>query len=92
MKPVRISNLEVADLRVDRLSVSQIEAGKIVASEVDALVVTASELKNIGGSHGGESASPSIIRELMGYKKPFGDCGCIQGSAVQKEESKKRLR
>ncbi|XP_050470996.1 uncharacterized protein LOC126864090 isoform X2 [Bombus huntii] len=85
-EPVRITNLEVADLRVDRLSVSQIEAGKIVASEVDALVVTASELKNIGGSME-ESLSPSIIRELMAIRSHLETVAAsrVQG---QKEESK----
>ncbi|XP_054013155.1 titin isoform X1 [Hylaeus anthracinus] len=66
-EPVRISNLEVGDLRVDRLSVSQIEASKIVASEVDALLITASELKSLGATVE-DSFSPSIIKELMAIR------------------------
>lgn len=66
-EPLRISSLEVGDLKVDRLSVSQIEAHKIVASEVDAMMITASELKG-GISSVEESFSPAIIRELMAIR------------------------
>lgn len=65
-EPLRISTLEVGDLKVDRLSVSQIEAHKIMASEVDAMIITASELR--GGSSVEESFSPAIIRELMAIR------------------------
>ncbi|XP_072766802.1 uncharacterized protein [Anoplolepis gracilipes] len=66
-EPLRISTLEVGDLKVDRLSVSQIEAHKIVASEVDAMMITASELKGGSGSVE-DSFSPAIIRELMAIR------------------------
>ncbi|XP_029675268.1 uncharacterized protein LOC115242848 isoform X1 [Formica exsecta] len=66
-EPLRISSLEVGDLKVDRLSVSQIEAHKIVASEVDAMMITASELRG-GTSSVEESFSPAIIRELMAIR------------------------
>ncbi|CAK9797571.1 hypothetical protein ANTQUA_LOCUS1227 [Anthophora quadrimaculata] len=89
-EPVRISNLEVGDLRVDRLSVSQIEAGKIVASEVDALVITASELKNIGGGME-ESLSPSIIRELMAIRSHLEIVAASRTLESQKEESSKQV-
>ncbi|GAB1865576.1 hypothetical protein CAJAP_06655 [Camponotus japonicus] len=66
-EPLRISTLEVGDLKVDRLSVSQIEAHKIMASEVDAMMITASELRGDSSSVG-ESFSPAIIRELMAIR------------------------
>lgn len=64
-EPLRISSLEVGDLKVDRLSVSQIEAHKIMASEVDAMVIATSELR---GAMEESHLSPAIIRELIAIR------------------------
>ncbi|XP_034195574.2 uncharacterized protein LOC117611649 [Osmia lignaria lignaria] len=84
-EPVRISNLEVGDLRVDRLNVSQIEAGKIVASEVDALVITASELKSMTGMLA-EGLSPSIIKELIAIRSHLETVAASQAQQSQVRE------
>ncbi|XP_029055522.2 proteoglycan 4 [Osmia bicornis bicornis] len=81
-EPVRISNLEVGDLRVDRLNVSQIEAGKIVASEVDTLVITASELKSMTGMLA-EGLSPSIIKELIAIRSHLETVAASQAQQSQ---------
>nr|XP_003702165.2 PREDICTED: titin isoform X1 [Megachile rotundata] len=88
-EPVRISNLEVGDLRVDRLNVSQIEAGKIVASEVDALVITASELKSMTGMIE-EGLSPSIIKELIAIRSHLETVAASQAQQSRMEISASR--
>ncbi|XP_011862959.1 PREDICTED: uncharacterized protein LOC105559351 [Vollenhovia emeryi] len=85
-EPLRISSLEVGDLKVDRLSVSQIEAHKIVASEVDAMLITASELR--GGDSMEESLSPAIIRELMAIRSHLETVVTTQAQERHRESEK----
>ncbi|XP_014476386.1 PREDICTED: serine/arginine repetitive matrix protein 2 isoform X2 [Dinoponera quadriceps] len=83
-EPLRISSLEVGDLKVDRLSVSQIEAHKIVASEVDAMVIATSELR--GGGTMEERLSPAIIRELIAIRSHLETVAISQARERQQQE------
>lgn len=69
-EPLRISSLEVGDLKVDRLTVSQLEAYKVAASEIDAIVVSATEMSNRSEPEGG--IHPSLLQELIAIRNQLG--------------------